>query len=53
LAALRGAHLGQPPTLTAAYAATARALVAVTTTLNEQVKACKGRWRNILGSTER
>ena len=38
LAALRGEHLGQPPALTAAYAATARSLIAVITTLNEQVK---------------
>jgi hypothetical protein len=38
LAALRGEQLGQPPVLTAAYAATARALIAVITTLNEQVK---------------
>jgi transposase len=39
LAALRGEHLGQPPVLTAAYAATARSLIAVIATLNEQVKA--------------
>jgi transposase len=38
LAALRGEHLGQPEVLTAAYAATVRALLAVITTLNEQVK---------------
>jgi transposase/transposase IS116/IS110/IS902 family protein len=38
VAALRGDHLGQPPALTAAYAATARSLIAVITTLNEQVK---------------
>ena len=38
LAALRGEHLGQPPALTAASTATARSLIAVTTTLNEQVK---------------
>jgi hypothetical protein len=38
LAALRGDHLGQPPALTAAYAATARSLIAVIITLNEQVK---------------
>jgi hypothetical protein len=38
LAALRAGHLGQPPALTAACAATARALIAVITTLNEQVK---------------
>ena len=37
LAALRGEHLGQPAALTAAYAATARSLIAVITTLNEQV----------------
>jgi len=39
LAALRGEHLGQPPALTAAYAATVRSLIAVIATLNEQVKA--------------
>jgi transposase len=38
LAALRGEQLGQPPALTAAYAATARALIAVIVALNEQVK---------------
>jgi len=39
LAALRSAQLGQPPAVTAAYAVTARSLVAVITVLNEQVKA--------------
>jgi transposase len=39
LAALRSAQLGQPPAVTAAYAATVRALIAVITVLNEQVKA--------------
>ena len=38
LAALRGEHLGQPAALTAAYAATARSLIAVITILNAQVK---------------
>jgi hypothetical protein len=38
LAALRGEHLGQPATLTAAYAVTVRSLVAVLVTLNEQVR---------------
>ena len=38
LAALRGQQLGQPPALTAAYAATVRALIAVTVTLKEQVR---------------
>ena len=42
LAALRGEHLGQPGALTAAYAATVRALLAVITTLNEQVKILQG-----------
>ena len=42
LAALRGGHLAQPPALTAAYAATVRSLVAVITTLNEQVSALQG-----------
>jgi transposase len=42
MAALRGAQLGQPPAITAAYAATVRSLIAVITTLNEQVKALQG-----------
>src|SRR5215469_15568510 len=42
LTALRGAQLGQPPAITAAYAATARSLIAVITTLNEQVKILQG-----------
>ncbi len=37
-AVLRADHLGQPPVVTAAYAATTRAAVAVLTTLREQVK---------------
>jgi len=41
-AVLRAAHLGQPAIVTAAYAASARALVAVLVTLNEQVKALQG-----------
>jgi hypothetical protein len=36
LAALRGEQLGQPPALTAAYAATVRSLIAVIATLNER-----------------
>ena len=42
LAALRGEQLGQAAALTAAYAATARSLIAVITTLNEQVKTLQG-----------
>jgi transposase len=42
MAALRGEHLGQPEVLTAAYAATVRALIAVIAALNEQVKALQG-----------
>ena len=42
LAALRSPQLGQPPALTAAYAATVRSLVAVITTLNEQVSSLQG-----------
>jgi transposase len=38
LTALRSARLGQPPAVTAAYAVTARSLIAVITVLNEQVK---------------
>jgi transposase len=42
MAALRTEQLGQPPLVTAAYAGTVRALVAVITILNEQVKALEG-----------
>ena len=38
IAALRGEHLAQPPALTAAYAATVRSLIAVITTVSQQVK---------------
>ena len=38
LAALRGEHLSQPAALTAAYAAAVRSMIAVITTLNEQVR---------------
>ncbi len=41
-AVLRGEHLGQPPVVTAAYAVSVRALVALLITLNEQVKALQG-----------
>jgi transposase len=41
-AVLRAEHLGQPEVLTAAYAATTRAAVAVLRTLNEQVKILQG-----------
>jgi transposase len=41
-AALRAEHLGQPPAVTAAYAASVRALAAVLVTLGEQVKALQG-----------
>jgi transposase len=41
-AALRAGQLGQPAVVTAAYAATVRALVALLGTLNEQVKALQG-----------
>jgi hypothetical protein len=42
LAALRSPQLGQPPALTAAYAATVQSLVAVITALNEQVASLQG-----------
>jgi transposase len=42
LTSLRGEQLGQPPVLTAAYAATVRSLIAVITVLNEQVKVLQG-----------
>jgi hypothetical protein len=41
-AVLRGQHLGLPEVITAAYAATTRAAVAVLRTLDEQVKALQG-----------
>jgi len=41
-AVLRAEHLGQPAVVTAAYAASVRALVAVLGTLNEQVKIMQG-----------
>jgi transposase len=40
--ALREPHLTQPPVIVDAYAASTRALVAVLTTLNEQIKALQG-----------
>ena len=49
LAALRGEHLGQPPALTTAYAATVRSLIAVLTTLNEQVKTLEEQVREHFG----
>jgi transposase len=49
LAALRSDQLGQPPALTAAYAATARALIAVITALNEQAKALEEQVREHFG----
>jgi hypothetical protein len=42
LAALRSGQLGQPEAVTAAYAVTARSLIAVITVLNEQVKTLQG-----------
>jgi transposase len=42
LAALRGEQLAQPPALAAAYAGTIRSLIALITTLNEQVKTLEG-----------
>jgi transposase len=41
-AVLRAAHLGQPAIVAAAYAASARALIAVLVTLNEQVRVLQG-----------
>jgi Transposase/Transposase IS116/IS110/IS902 family len=42
LAALRSEQLGQPPAVTAAYAAATLSLIALIVTLNEQVKALQG-----------
>jgi transposase len=49
LAALRGEQLGQPEALTAAYAATVRALTAVIAALNEQVKVLERQVRDHFG----
>jgi transposase len=49
LAALRSEQLSQPPALTAAYAATVRSLIAVITTLNEQVKTLQGQVESHFG----
>jgi len=49
LAALRSDQLGQPAALTAAYAATVRALIAVITALNEQVKALEEQVKDHFG----
>ena len=49
LAALRGEHLSQPPALTAAYTATVHSLIAVITTLNEQVKTLQGQVEDHFG----
>jgi len=42
MAALRSPQLGQPPAVTAACAVAARSMIAVITTLNEQVKTLQG-----------
>ena len=49
LTALRGEQLSQPPALTAAYAAAVRSLIAVITTLNEQVKTLQGQVEDHFG----
>jgi len=49
LAALRGEQLGQPPTLTAAYAATVRALISVIITLNEQISSLEEQVKDHFG----
>jgi transposase len=49
LAALRGEQLAQPPALTAAYAATARSLIAVIVTLNEQIRVLEEQVRQHFG----
>jgi Transposase/Transposase IS116/IS110/IS902 family len=49
MAALRSAQLGQPPAITAAYAATARSLIAVIITLDEQVKILQGEVEAVFG----
>ena len=49
MAALRGPQLGQPPAITAAYAATVRSLIAVITVLNEQVKTLEEEVEAVFG----
>ena len=49
IAALRGEQLSQPPAPTAAYAVAARSLIALITTLNEQVKALQGQAKDHFG----
>jgi Transposase/Transposase IS116/IS110/IS902 family len=49
LAALRSEHLSQPAALAAAYAATVRSLIAVITTLNEQVRLLEEQVREHFG----
>jgi transposase len=49
LAALRSEQLGQPEALTAAYAVTVRALIAVIAALDEQVKALEQQVRDHFG----
>jgi len=49
MAALRSAQLGQPPAITAACAATVRSLIAVITTLNEQVKVLESEVEAVFG----
>jgi hypothetical protein len=48
-AVLRGEHLGQPATVTAAYAVSVRALIALLITLNEQVKELQGQVESHFG----
>ncbi len=51
MAALRSPQLGQPLAVTAAYAVAARSLIAVITTLNEQVKTLQGQVEADLAGT--
>jgi transposase len=48
-AALRAEHLGQPEVVTAAYAVSVRALVAVMAVLGEQVKTLQGQVKECFG----
>ena len=51
LAAPRSPQLGQPPAPTAVHAATLRSLIAVITTLNEQVRSLQGQVEAYFAST--
>jgi hypothetical protein len=50
--ALRSEHLGQPAVITAAYAATVRAQVAILTTLNTEINTSGGVTIQVVGVSD-